>query len=65
VLARAAQAVQGQPNPAAPAKPDQPAGSLPYDRDAATRAIELFIEGHKDQAAFRDRLLSFIKKQSH
>lgn len=39
--------------------------SEPYDRVAATRAIELFIADHKDKADFKARLFSFIQKQSH
>lgn len=39
--------------------------SVPYDRVAATRAIELFIAAHKDKADFKARLFSFIQKQSH
>ena len=39
--------------------------SEPYDRAAATRAIELFLAAHKDKADFKARLFSFIQKQSH
>ncbi len=47
------------------AKPAAAPASEPYDRAAATRAIELFIAAHKDKADFKARLFSFIQKQSH
>lgn len=59
VLARVAEALGGT-QPAA-----QPSSSVPYDRDAATRAIELFLAQHKDKADFRARLFAFIKQQSN
>lgn len=46
-------------------KNNTPTASEPYDRAAATRAIELFIAAHKDKADFKARLFSFIQKQSH
>ncbi len=55
VLARAAAALGG----------GAPAQSEPYDRAAATKAIEIFIAAHKDKADFKARLFSFIQKQSH
>lgn len=57
VLARAAAALSGGPAPA-------PA-TVPYDRAAATKAIEIFMATHKDKADFKARLFSFIQKQSH
>lgn len=60
VLARVAQALGG-PAPAAA----KASSSVPYDRDAATRAIELFLAQHKDKADFRARLFAFIKQQSN
>lgn len=61
VLAQVAQKLTPQPNTATPAAPT----SEPYDRAAATRAIELFLAAHKDKADFKARLFSFIQKQSH
>lgn len=54
----------GVPQGAKPA-PAAPANSVPYDRAAATRAIELFLSAHKDKADFKARLVSFMQKQSH
>lgn len=39
--------------------------SEPYDRAAATKAVELFLSQHKDKADFRQRLFAFIRQQSH
>ena len=61
VLAQVAQKLAPQSNAPAPATP----ASEPYDRAAATRAIELFLAAHKDKADFKARLFSFIQKQSH
>lgn len=55
VLADVARKLSGAPS----------AASEPYDRAAATRAIELFLSDHKDKADFKARLFSFIQKQSH
>lgn len=49
----------------AAAKDSAKPASEPYDRAAATRAIELFIAAHKDKADFKARLFTFIQKQSH
>jgi hypothetical protein len=51
--------------PQASAVTDAAPASEPYDRAAATRAIELFLAAHKDKADFKARLFSFIQKQSH
>ncbi len=61
VLARVAKTLGEAAAPAAGTAPN----SVPYDRAAATRAIELFIATHKDKADFKARLFTFIQKQSH
>lgn len=62
VLAKVAQKLAPQAtNTQTPKVP----ASEPYDRAAATRAIELFLAAHKDKADFKARLFSFIQKQSH
>lgn len=61
ILAQVAQKLAPQANSATPTEP----ATEPYDRAAATRAIELFLAAHKDKADFKARLFSFIQKQSH
>lgn len=39
--------------------------TVPYDRAAAAKAVELFITNHPEQERFRDALLDFIGKNSH
>lgn len=63
VLAEVARIMTG--NKTADPAPKKPATSEPYDRAAATRAIELFLTEHKDKAGFKARLFSLIQKQSH
>lgn len=68
VLAEVARIMTGNKTAApAPNKhaTNKPATSEPYDRAAATRAIELFLAEHKDKAGFKARLFSLIQKQSH
>ena len=61
VLEKAARALQGkQPSPTT-----TPAGSVPYDRAAAAKAIELFLSQHDDAKTFQKRLLERLKKETH
>jgi hypothetical protein len=39
--------------------------TVPYDRAAATKAVELFLAGHPEQKKFRAKLLAFLTKSSH
>ena len=39
--------------------------TVPYDKMAAKKVIETFLEGHPDAKAFQARFLKFLQKQSH
>lgn len=44
----------------------KPKGKMvPYDREAAAKAVELFLKTHPDQKRFRAELLDMIRKDSH
>lgn len=64
-LARAQQ--QGQkhaaPPPSKPMTP--PPGMVPYDRAAAARALEIFLNNHGDPEGFEQKLRALLKKSSH
>lgn len=42
-----------------------PADTVPYDKAAAHKAVELFIAAHPDQKDFRQKLLDHLQKSSH
>ena len=46
-------------------KEKPPSGTVPYDKEAARRAVEMFIARHPEQKKFRSRLLDFLQKNSH
>ena len=39
--------------------------TVPYDRDAAEKAVALFLKAHPDQKRFRAQLLAMMTKKSH
>ncbi len=39
--------------------------TVPYDRESATRAVEMFLANHDDSKGFRQRLLEMIRKSQH
>lgn len=39
--------------------------TVPYDRDAAAKAVEMFLDGHPEKDRFRAALVDFIGKKSH
>jgi hypothetical protein len=45
--------------------PPSKAQSVPYNRTAATKAVETFLDNPPDQKSFRARLLAFLTKSSH
>lgn len=57
------------PQAAAPktpgAVPVAPAGSVPYDREKAAKAIELFLKKHSNSREFQLKLLERLKKGDH
>jgi len=46
------------PSASAPAEKD----SVPYDRKTATKAIELFLQGHENPGRLKTLLLALLKK---
>ncbi len=55
VLAKAMAAAEGKkPAPS----------SVPYDKEAATKAVELFLKNHGDAGDFSKKLLKFMQKNS-
>ncbi len=38
---------------------------VPYDREAAARAVQLFLKNHEDRGAFEQQLLDLLRKQQH
>jgi len=51
-----------KPKPEAPAAPP---GAVPYDRESALKAFEIFLKNHGDPKEFEKRLLALLKKSSH
>jgi hypothetical protein len=39
--------------------------TIPYDRESATKAVEMFLANHGDSKGFRQRLLEMIRKSQH
>jgi hypothetical protein len=39
--------------------------SVPYDRESASKAVEMFLAGHADSKGFRQKLLEMIRKNQH
>lgn len=67
LLARAAEAAAKAQPPAGPSAslpPAQPQ-TVPYDRESAARAVELFLGDHKGGAKFRARLMEYLVKNAH
>lgn len=65
VLAKAAAAAKGNAATAAGAKSSKKAEeTVPYDREAAARAIELFMKNHGNAADFKEKLMRFLLKNS-
>lgn len=56
-----------KPKPAAPKQESLklPPGHIPYDKEAAMRAFQMFLENHGDPKEFEKRLLALLKKSSH
>jgi len=48
-----------------PKQTAKPSGALPYDKQAALKAFELFLKNHGDPKEFERRLLALLKKSSH
>ena len=46
-------------------KPAAPPGMVPYDKQSALKAFELFLQNHGDPREFEKRLLALLKKSSH
>jgi hypothetical protein len=42
-----------------------PPGMVPYDKEAAAQALEIFFKNHDDPKTFEKRLRELIKKSSH
>lgn len=38
---------------------------VPYDREAAAKAVQLFLKNHDDRADFEQRLLAMLRKDQH
>ncbi|MDF3025549.1 MAG: hypothetical protein K0R10_2910 [Alphaproteobacteria bacterium] len=38
---------------------------VPYDREAAAKAVQLFLKNHEDRGAFEQQLLALLRKQQH
>ncbi|MCC7038662.1 MAG: hypothetical protein IT560_15345 [Alphaproteobacteria bacterium] len=38
---------------------------VPYDREAAAKAVQLFLKNHDDRADFEQRLLAMLRKGEH
>lgn len=38
---------------------------VPYDREAAAQAVQLFLQNHPDAAAFEKELLTLLKPETH
>ena len=57
ILARAADAAGKKPAA-------EKSGSVPYDREAAGKAVELFLKNHGDAPGFKEKLLQLLKKNS-
>jgi hypothetical protein len=62
-LAKSMQDPKAAPPP--PSATALPPGMVPYDKEAALAALELFIKNHGDPKEFEKRLLEMIKKTSH
>jgi hypothetical protein len=48
-----------------PAAPQAPPGTVPYDRESAQKAVELFLSGHPQQKEFSRRLIDMLAKRDH
>lgn len=58
ILAKAAAAAQGK------AAKRGEEDTVPYDRAAAAKAIELFMQNHGNAADFKEKLMRFLLKNS-
>ncbi len=38
---------------------------VPYDREAAAKAVQLFLKNHDDRADFEQRLLAMLRRDQH
>lgn len=56
-LEKLAKGIQ-KPKPAAPS-------TVPYDKKAAAKALEIFLKNHSNAKDFEKKLLEFLKKSSH
>lgn len=45
------------------AKTVKPSGTVPYDKKAAARALEIFLKNHKNAKDFEKRLRAFLSMQ--
>lgn len=39
--------------------------TVPYDRESASKAVEMFLANHSDAKGFRQKLLELIRKSQH
>ncbi len=60
-----ARAQQSGMKPALPKPQALPPGMVLYDRQAAARALEIFLNNHGDPEEFERRLRALIKQKSH
>lgn len=40
-------------------------GNIPYNRDSATKAIELFLKSHSNAKEFQTKLFALLKAKDH
>lgn len=60
ILASAVAAAKNKMEKPAPEEAD----TVPYDKEAAGKAVELFLRSHSNAAEFRKKLLLFLKKNA-
>ena len=63
VLERAVAAASAK-KPTTPSSVPPPPASVPYDKEAAAMAVELFLKSHGNADDFSKKLLQFMKKNS-
>jgi hypothetical protein len=65
LLKMAEDAIHGRGKSTTAQNPPKPAGTEPYDRDAAAKTVALFLQKHKDASGFQKKMLDFIRKNTH
>ena len=63
LLEKAASAIRADNRQAAAGKKPPPDNSVPYDKKAASRAIRLFLDNHKNAPAFEKKLIERLKSE--